>query len=59
LTRLPWGYEVGPAVDWPSSEHPDEVAGMVYVETGAPFRNPFRVIVEETDPNHPSNLERR
>ena len=40
-------------------EHPDEVAGMVFVDTGAPFRNPPRVIVEETDPNHPSNLERR
>ena len=40
-------------------EHPDEVAGMVFVETAAPFRNPPRVIVEETDPEHPSNLERR
>ena len=40
-------------------EHPDQVAGMVFVETGAPFRNPPRVIVEETDPDHPSNLERR
>jgi pimeloyl-ACP methyl ester carboxylesterase len=40
-------------------EHPDEVAGMVFVDVGAPLRNPPRVIVEETDPNHPSNLERR
>ena len=40
-------------------EHPDEVAGMVFVDTGAPFHNPPRVIVEETDPNHPSNIERR
>ena len=40
-------------------EHPDEVAGMVFVEVPAPFRNPPRVIVEETDPNHPSNIERR
>ena len=40
-------------------EHPDEVAGMVFVDVPAPFRNPPRVIVEETDPNHPSNIERR
>ena len=40
-------------------EHPDEVAGMVFVEVPAPFRNPPRVIVEETDPDHPSNIERR
>ena len=40
-------------------EHPDEVAGMVFVDVGAPFRNPPRVIVEETDPNNPSNIERR
>ena len=40
-------------------EHPDEVAGMVFVEVPAPFRNPPREIVEETDPNHPSNIERR
>ena len=39
--------------------HPDEVAGMVFVEVPGPFRNPPRVIVEETDPNHPSNIERR
>ena len=40
-------------------EHPDEVAGMVFVDVGAPFRNPPRVLVEETDPNNPSNIERR
>ena len=40
-------------------DHPDEVAGMVFVETGAPFRNPPRAIVEDTDPNSPSNRERR
>ena len=40
-------------------EHPDEVAGMVFVEVPGPFRNPPRVIVEETDPNNPSNIERR
>jgi hypothetical protein len=40
-------------------EHPDEVAGIVFVEVPAPFRNPPREIVEETDPNSPSNVERR
>ncbi len=40
-------------------EHPDEVAGMVFVEVPAPFRDPPREIVEETDPNNPSNIERR
>ena len=40
-------------------EHPDEVAGMVFVDVGAPFRNPPQEIVEETDPSNPSNVERR
>jgi pimeloyl-ACP methyl ester carboxylesterase len=40
-------------------EHPDEVAGMVFVEVPGPFRNPPRAIVEETDPNNPANIERR
>ena len=40
-------------------EHPDEVAGMVFVDVGAPFRDPPREIVEETDPANPSNVERR
>ena len=40
-------------------EHPDEVAGMVFVDVGAPFRDPPREIVEETDPANPSNIERR
>ncbi len=40
-------------------EHPDEVAGMVFVEVPGPFRNPPRAIVEETDPSNPSNIERR
>jgi hypothetical protein len=39
--------------------HPDQVAGMVFIETPAPFRNPPREIVEETDPNNPTNIERR
>ena len=40
-------------------EHPEEVAGMVFVDVPAPFRNPPQVIVEETDPNDPSNIEHR
>ena len=40
-------------------EHPDDVAGMVFVDVGAPFRNPPQEIVEETDPSNPSNVERR
>ncbi len=40
-------------------EHPDEVAGMVFVDVGAPFRDPPREIVEETDPANPANIERR
>lgn len=40
-------------------EHPDDVAGMVFVEVPAPFRDPPRTIVEETDPNNASNIERR
>ena len=39
--------------------HPNEVAGMVFVDTGSPFRNPPREIVEETDPSNPVNVERR
>jgi len=40
-------------------EHPDEVAGMVFVEVPSPFRNPPQMIVEETDPKNPANVERR
>jgi len=40
-------------------DHPDEVAGIVFVEVPAPFRNPPREIVEETDPKNPANVERR
>jgi pimeloyl-ACP methyl ester carboxylesterase len=39
--------------------HPDDVAGMVFVEVPAPFKNPPTAIVEETDPNHPENVEKR
>jgi pimeloyl-ACP methyl ester carboxylesterase len=40
-------------------ENPHKTAGLVLVETPAPFRNPPKVIVEETDPRHPANIERR
>ena len=39
--------------------HPQEVAGMVFIDTGRPFQNPPREIIEETDPKNPSNVERR
>ena len=39
--------------------HPDQVAGMVFVDTGAPLANPPREIVEETAPDNPANIEQR
>ena len=39
--------------------HPEQVAGMVFVDTGVPLANPPREIVEETDPNNPENVEHR
>jgi pimeloyl-ACP methyl ester carboxylesterase len=39
--------------------HPQKVAGMVFVDTGAPFQSPPRHIVEETDPANPANAEHR
>jgi pimeloyl-ACP methyl ester carboxylesterase len=42
-----------------ASEHPDQVAGMVFIDTGAPLRHPPREIVEATDPSNPENVERR
>jgi pimeloyl-ACP methyl ester carboxylesterase len=40
-------------------EHPRDVAGLVFIDTGAPFPNPPREIVEETDPGNPENVEQR
>ena len=37
--------------------HPRRVAGMVFVEVPAPFRDPPREIVEATDPDNPANVE--
>lgn len=39
--------------------HPTDIAGMVFVEVPAPFKNPPAPIVEETDPNNPENVEKR
>jgi hypothetical protein len=39
--------------------HPEQVAGMVFVDTPAPLRDPPREIVEGTDPSNPANVERR
>lgn len=40
-------------------EHPDRVAGMVLIDTGAPLEDPPREIVEATAPDHPENVEKR
>lgn len=40
-------------------EHPDEVAGMVFVEVPSPFKDPPAPIVDETDPTNPENVEKR
>jgi pimeloyl-ACP methyl ester carboxylesterase len=39
--------------------HAGDIAGMVFIDTGAPFRNPPPPIVQETTWNDPSNVERR
>lgn len=40
-------------------KHPDQVAGIVLVESGPPFKNPPQEIVEGTDPSNPENVEQR
>jgi alpha-beta hydrolase superfamily lysophospholipase len=39
--------------------NPEQVAGMVFVDVAAPFRDPPRQIVEDTDPDNPANIEKR
>jgi pimeloyl-ACP methyl ester carboxylesterase len=39
--------------------HPKQSAGLVFIDTAAPFRNPPQEIVEATDPSNPENIERR
>jgi pimeloyl-ACP methyl ester carboxylesterase len=40
-------------------KHARDVAGLVFVDTAAPFPNPPKEIVEETDPDNPENVEKR
>lgn len=40
-------------------KHPRDVAGMVFIDTFSPFRNPPSVIVKETTCNHPAHIEKR
>ena len=40
-------------------KHPQEVAGMVFVEVPAPFRDPPDEIIEFTRWDHPENVEKR
>ena len=40
-------------------KHPDQVAGIVLVEIGPPFKHPPHEIVEGTDPSNPENVEQR
>jgi len=37
-----------------AAAHPQQVAGMVFIDTGAPFQNPPSEIVDATDLNHPA-----
>ena len=39
--------------------HPDQVAGMVFVEVPSPFRDPPQEIVDATKPDSPDNVEKR
>ena len=39
--------------------HPDQVAGMVFVDVGAPFRDPPPPVVRDTQWDSPANIERR
>ena len=42
-----------------AAEHPDQVAGMVLVETPRPSANPPQELVKDTDPDRPGNTEHR
>ena len=42
-----------------ASRHPSDTAGLVFVDTAAPFTNAPQEIVEETDPDNPENVEKR
>lgn len=36
-----------------------DIAGLVFIDTGGPYRNPPKEVVEETDPANPANVEKR
>jgi len=42
-----------------AAAHPKEVAGMVFVDTGAPLQDPPEEIVAATAPDNPANVEHR
>lgn len=42
-----------------ASAHPRQIAGLVFVDTGAPLKYPPPAIVEATAPDNPANVERR
>jgi len=42
-----------------AAAHSHEVAGMVFIDTGAPLQDPPKEIVAETAPNSPANVEQR
>jgi pimeloyl-ACP methyl ester carboxylesterase len=42
-----------------AAAHRREIAGLVFVETAAPFRDPPPEIVEQTAWDHPANIEKR
>lgn len=42
-----------------AEEHPKDIAGMVFIDTGQPLENPPAQIVEFTTWDHPENIEQR
>jgi len=42
-----------------AAQHPEQVAGMVFVDVGAPLLNPPSEIIDETRPDNPENTEKR
>jgi pimeloyl-ACP methyl ester carboxylesterase len=39
--------------------HPRDVAGLIFVDTASPYRNPPRQIVKDTAADNPANIEHR
>ena len=42
-----------------ASAHPRQIAGLVFVDTGAPLKHPPPELVDATAPENPNNVERR